>query len=151
MVEIRIECTLETRVLVRKEDIRHGYYKGGLRVFFGALIHGVPATANLHNAFTSSGNAYSIPTRGPINMLSGFGPSNSSKPPASQIHFPFQKSISLLYPFLNFTLRTWDCKLTRCIKGMIGPFCCKTQCLTNLGFGRTITLINFDDNICTDI
>lgn len=32
-------------------------HESGLRVFLGALIHGVPATANLHNALTCSGNA----------------------------------------------------------------------------------------------
>ena len=53
-----------------------------LRVFLGALIQGVPAMANLHKALTCSGKAYSMPTRGPISIFSGSGPSKSSKPPA---------------------------------------------------------------------
>lgn len=53
----------------------------GLRVFLGALIHGVPATANLHGAATCSGDAYSMPTRGPTKMFSGSGPSSTSNPP----------------------------------------------------------------------
>lgn len=56
-------------------------HQGGLRVFLGALIHVVPAMANLHNALTCSGKAYSIPTRGPTRMFSGSGASRSSKPP----------------------------------------------------------------------
>jgi len=72
------------------------HYKGGLRVFLGALIQGVPAMANLHNALTCSGKAYWIPTRGPTNMFSGSGPSKSSKPPASHTLLSFQT-------FVNFT------------------------------------------------
>lgn len=59
------------------------YDEAGLRVFLGALIQGVPATANLHSAFTCAGKAYSMPTRGPINIFSGAGPSKISKPPGN--------------------------------------------------------------------
>lgn len=50
-------------------------------MFLGALIQRVPATANLHNACTCSGRAYSMPTRGPTKIFSGSGPSKISKPP----------------------------------------------------------------------
>lgn len=53
-------------------------------MFLGALTHGLPATANLHNALTCSGKAYSIPTRGPIRMFSGLGPSRISNPPENE-------------------------------------------------------------------
>lgn len=59
---------------------------GGLRVLLGALIQGVSAMANLHNALICSGEAYSMPTRGPISIFSGFGPSKISKPPG-HIHY----------------------------------------------------------------
>lgn len=61
--------------------MRPVYNPGSLRVFLGELTQAEPATANLHNALTSSGKAYSMPTRGPINIFSGFGPSSISKPP----------------------------------------------------------------------
>jgi hypothetical protein len=67
----------------------------GRSVFLGALIHGVPAMANLHGAATCSGDAYSMPTRGPTKMLSGSGPSNTSNPPGRE------NMISLGWKWIN--------------------------------------------------
>ena len=74
-------------------------YKGGLRVFLGALIQAESAMANLHSASTCSGRANWIPTRGPTNMFSGSGPSKSSKPPAMYILFPIEKTLISIFQF----------------------------------------------------
>lgn len=74
-------------------------YKGGLRVFLGALIQAESAMANLHSASTCSGKANWIPTRGPTNMFSGSGPSKSSTPPALYIFFPIEKTLISIFQF----------------------------------------------------
>jgi len=75
-------------------------------------------------------------------MFSGSGLSKSSKPPASHPLSTFEKpwiSICQFYIWLGWL----NYKLTRCIERMVGPFSRKTQCLTNLRFGRTLKLIYF--------
>lgn len=93
-------------------------HQDGLRVFLGALIHGVPAMANLHKAFTCSGKAYSIPTRGPTRMFSGSGASRSSKPPETHSY------INPTTKFFNrLTGRSCIMTVTRSVKWMVRPFC----------------------------
>lgn len=105
---------------------------GRWRVFLGALTHGLPATANLHNALTCSGKAYSIPTRGPIRMFSGLGPSRISNPPENEGKETVTVTAAVArcdgsFDFLNMKHHElgWCLwlRLTWSKKGMVGPVC----------------------------
>lgn len=100
--------------------MRPVYNPGSLSVFLGELTQAEPATANLHNALTSSGKAYSMPTRGPISIFSGFGPSRISKPPG-------QSKISMRYAVTDHIKRSKQLKF--CLGTRVPIFIRSFPCL----------------------